>query len=231
MIDSAKNTKGTLDSLIGLGNTLRNNRSFSNIITGTSDLIDQAEKTAQSYKKTYESLKNTTAQASSDLKKLAKTINSTKYGNKLVTSMTNRYNKASNKAKNLKSSISTKVTNKVNAVTDKVKNSSAYKRVSSNKYVKKYVNQAKGALTKDNLKILYGDSKTALGAAKSVIETTGNAKDTANSAKSMYSNLKNKNYVQAAKDGASMINSGYKTATSGYKAMQDINKTLHTKTV
>lgn len=140
MIDSAKNTKGTLDSLIGLGNTLRNNRSFSNIITGTSDLIDQAEKTAQSYKKTYESFKNTTAQASSDLKKLAKTINSTKYGNKLVTSMTNRYNKASKKAKNLTSSISTKVTNKVNAFTDKVKNSSAYKRVSSNKYVKKYVN-------------------------------------------------------------------------------------------
>lgn len=73
-------------------------------------------------------------------------------------------------------------------------------------------------MTKENMKTVYDDSKTAFNAMKSVIETTGNAKDTANSAKSMYGNLKNGNYAQAAKDGAAMFNSGYKTATSGYKA-------------
>lgn len=226
MVDSAQNTKKTLDALAGLGDTLRNNRSLGNIIISTSDFIDQAKKTKESYQKTYESLKNTTARAGTDFKKLVKTVNSTKYGNKFVTAASNRYNAASSKAKNISTSMTNKINNFTGTVKNKVTGSNTYKKINSNKYVQK----AKGALTKENLKTVYGDSKTAFSAVKSVIETTGNAKDTANSAKSMYSNLKNRNYAQAAKDGAQMLNSGYKTATSGYKAFQGLNETYHTKT-
>lgn len=131
MMDSAQNTKDTLNALKGLGNTLRNNRSFSNIVTSTSNVVDQAKKTYDSYKNTYASLKNTTARASQDFNKLVKTVNSTKYGNKLVTAAGKRYNAASNKAQ----SVSNKLNNFAGSVKNKVTGSKTYQRVASNKYV------------------------------------------------------------------------------------------------
>ena len=49
VMDSAQNTKNTMSALSNLGNTLRNNRSFSNILSSTSDVLDAAEKTYKSY--------------------------------------------------------------------------------------------------------------------------------------------------------------------------------------